>query len=64
MKRILIWAGPNQIWDLGRPSSKLVQPKSELGSGLDQFRTGSDSDLGLDKQIYVSFAVLYMFKYL
>ena len=28
--------------------SKLVQPKSELGSGLDQFRTGPDSDLGLD----------------
>ena len=51
MNRILIWAGPNQIWDLGRPSSKFVHPRSELGSGLDQFRTGSDSDLGFDKQL-------------
>ena len=50
---ILIWAGPNQNWDLGRPSSKLVQPRSELGSGLDQFRIGIDSDLGLDIYMYM-----------
>ena len=30
-----------QNWYLGRP-------KSELGFGLDQFRIGQDSDLGLD----------------
>ena len=39
-ERILIWAGPNQNWDLGRPSSKLVQPRSELGFGPAQIRIG------------------------
>ena len=28
-----------------KPSSKLVQTRSELGSGLDQFRIGPDFDL-------------------
>ena len=30
---VLNWSSPDQNWDL-------VRPKSELGSGLDQFRTG------------------------
>ena len=41
---VLNWSSPDQNWDLGRP-------KSKLGSGLDQFRIGPDSDLGLD--IYI-----------